>query len=249
MIKIGVTERGDAALDLSWAAKLSSVDGAIIITKNCAYPEFQKTLQEAYKSYPNLILHCTCTGWGSTWMEPNVPNYKMTLQALKNLDFPKDNCVLRIDPIIPNIEGLLKVSQVLAYANEIGLLPMRVRVSIIDQYPHVKARLAAMGKEPFFPSFYLSLPAVMQVKTMLQSLSKTYDILFESCAEPLLDGLGIENTGCVSKRDLKIFGLRPDTNEINIQRRRGCQCLANKCELLTSKTRCPHQCVYCYWND
>lgn len=37
--KIGITEAGDAGLDLSWANKLDTVDGAIIITK-CISPEF-----------------------------------------------------------------------------------------------------------------------------------------------------------------------------------------------------------------
>ena len=31
---IGITERGDAAIDYSWIRKLDSVDGAILITKN-----------------------------------------------------------------------------------------------------------------------------------------------------------------------------------------------------------------------
>lgn len=37
--KIGITEAGDAGLDLSWANKLDTVDGAIVITK-CITPDF-----------------------------------------------------------------------------------------------------------------------------------------------------------------------------------------------------------------
>lgn len=33
-MKIGITEQGDAGLDLSWVKKLSNVDAAILITKN-----------------------------------------------------------------------------------------------------------------------------------------------------------------------------------------------------------------------
>lgn len=39
--KIGITEAGDAGLDLSWANKLDTVDGAIVITK-CITPVFMK---------------------------------------------------------------------------------------------------------------------------------------------------------------------------------------------------------------
>lgn len=34
MLKIGVTERGDAGLDLSWVQKMDKMDGAILITKD-----------------------------------------------------------------------------------------------------------------------------------------------------------------------------------------------------------------------
>lgn len=37
--KIGITEAGDAGLDLSWLDKLDAVDGAIVITK-CVSPDF-----------------------------------------------------------------------------------------------------------------------------------------------------------------------------------------------------------------
>ena len=35
--KIGITERGDAGLDVSWVGKLDAVDGAVVITK-CLSP-------------------------------------------------------------------------------------------------------------------------------------------------------------------------------------------------------------------
>ena len=37
--KIGITEAGDAGLDLSWKEKLGTVDGAVVITK-CVSPAF-----------------------------------------------------------------------------------------------------------------------------------------------------------------------------------------------------------------
>jgi hypothetical protein len=37
--KIGITEAGDAGVDLSWVDKMGSVDGAVLITK-CISPNF-----------------------------------------------------------------------------------------------------------------------------------------------------------------------------------------------------------------
>ena len=66
--KIGATDGGDAGLDLSWKEKLSSVDGAVLITKRVT-----PKLIEAVRNLPNVIVHATCTGYGSTVLEPNVP--------------------------------------------------------------------------------------------------------------------------------------------------------------------------------
>lgn len=75
MQKIGITERDDAGLDLSWADILKTNDyaGAVLITKN-ANPAFQNNVWELWnQSFKNIIIHFTCTGWGNTEMEPFVP--------------------------------------------------------------------------------------------------------------------------------------------------------------------------------
>lgn len=57
--KIGITEAGDAGLDLSWANKLDTVDGAIVITK-CITPDFYEV---ALANKDKLIIHATITGY------------------------------------------------------------------------------------------------------------------------------------------------------------------------------------------
>lgn len=42
--KIGITEAGDAGIDLSWVDKLGAVDGAIVITK-CVSVDFHYWLR------------------------------------------------------------------------------------------------------------------------------------------------------------------------------------------------------------
>lgn len=53
LYKIGVTEAGDAGVDLSWEEKLDDVDAAVLITK-CVSPDFfDATLRHKDK----LIIH------------------------------------------------------------------------------------------------------------------------------------------------------------------------------------------------
>lgn len=250
-MKIGITERGDAGLDLSWEDKINDMDLSILITKNIT-PSFAKAVLTR-KTMNRIIIHCDCTGWGGSWLEPNVPTYPSQLIKLRGLiddGFPKEQCVLRIDPIIPNNEGIYKLCLVLDKARELNLLPnMRVRVSILDEYKHVKKRIREIGRtNPFYENTrkYPTRQETTHVKQMLESY---YDITFETCAEPYLSGKNIEHIGCVSAKDLAIFGLHPDTENLNPQNRTGCLCLAGKHELLSNKKRCPHGCLYCYWCD
>ena len=67
--RIGITERGDAGLDLSWASKLDTVDGAIVITKFLSPACYDALLANKEK----LILHATLTGYGHSVLEPAVP--------------------------------------------------------------------------------------------------------------------------------------------------------------------------------
>ena len=250
-MKIGITERGDAGLDLSWKEKIHEMDVSILITKNIT-PCFAKAVLEKM-STDRLVVHCGCTGWGGSWLEPHVPPYSSQLMKLKGLvddGFPKEQCVLRIDPIIPDNEGLCNLCLVLDKARDLGLLPgMRVRVSILDEYRHVKKRIRDFcGTNPFYENTR-KYPTMHETTRVRQVLEAHPDVTFEACAEPYLYGKNVEHVGCVSEKDLAIFGLSTDTVAINPQNRTGCLCLAGKHELLSNKKRCPHGCLYCYWQD
>ena len=65
---IGITERGDAALDMSWENWVFvQRRPAILISKNPMklYDEVSK-LSDSYNFQPNIIVHCTITGLGGT---------------------------------------------------------------------------------------------------------------------------------------------------------------------------------------
>lgn len=253
-MKIGITERGDAGLDYTWHDKLANheVNGAVLITKNIS-PLFIKKVMELYNAgFTQIIIHCGCTGWGETIIEPNVPQYKTQLQGICDLircGFPINNLVLRIDPIFPTQNGLRRVCKVIEHAKSIGLLPqIRVRISVLDEYKHVKERFKELGYQPIYGDSFYAPKQMMDdvVKTLSQ-----FDIQFECCAENLLsNGNQFIHTGCISERDLRIMGLDIPTNMLqNMQQRNGCKCLSCKTELLTQKHQCPHKCAYCYWRN
>lgn len=249
MTKIGITERGDASIDYAWTGKLDSVDMAVLITKNIT-KRFAGTVLDLHRAGRRLVVHATCTGWGGTYMEPNVPPYETQLASLRRLideGFPMRQCVLRVDPIIPTPEGLERLRSVLDAAHDLGLLPgIRVRVSIVDEYRHVKDRLAASGHDAIYNRLrkYPTPDEIMAVKYVLGDYSC---VRFETCAEPMLSMANVFHVGCVSRADLDLFGLTTDVTETNMQNRSGCLCLKGKTELLSNKKRCPNQCMYCYW--
>lgn len=254
-MRIGITEQGDAGLDLSWYNKLimQKYDGAILITKN-ANDKFIEFVLSLRTFFPNLILHIGCTGLGGTWIEPNVPDYQTQLNQLQKLldkGFPEDHIVLRMDPIIPTTEGLQAADTVLKTFHNMHTDIKRIRISILDEYRHVKERLKAIGKPPFYPGFSPTIDMMADTAILLSHYPK---FQFETCAEPAFVHStrlpNVKEQGCISETDLKIFGLTPDPNmPTNMQNRNGCHCLACKSELLNQKYRCPHQCIYCYWRD
>ena len=252
-MKIGITERGDAGLDFAWYEKLKNhtVDGAILITKHIT-PNFIAKVMDLYRSgFTQIIVHCTCTGWGKSVLEPNVPSYHDQLKQLCDLihcGFPISHCVLRIDPIVPTDDGIKCATNVLDKAYDIGLLPsIRVRISVLDEYKHVKERLKNLGYSTFYGDIFYAPYPMMQ--NLIKALNK-YDLQFECCAEKYLNNQNqFVHIGCISDRDLRTMGLDNTVSGINPQNRSGCLCLSCKTELLTCRTRCPHQCVYCFWKD
>lgn len=254
-MKIGITERGDAGIDMGWVHKINDVDGAVLITKNIT-PLFIQNVISCFNTGHKLIVHATCTGWGGTVFEPNVPSYKDQINSLAKLHeegFPLENCVLRIDPIMPTEKGLQKVRDVISYAEERGILPKaRLRISVYDEYKHVKERLRKARFGSLYPGsqFYASTEQFKQIAELFSE----YDYTFYTCAEPVLLRYGkkgqIKASGCISKQDLQIMGLNiPDEMPVNKQNRSGCLCLSCKTELLTERKQCPHKCIYCYWKN
>jgi len=256
MYKIGVTEAGDAGLDLSWEEKLDSVDGAVLITKRVTH-DF---INAVHRHPEKLIVHATCTGYGGTVIEPRVPRdgYQLgSAKALVNDNFPIDRIVIRVDPIIPTMKGMRRAVGVIKTAIILGF--SRFRISVLDMYPHVRERFAAAGlPDPYNGAFQASEEQFKDVDLVVRAARLfwlgshgTLDGLrIEACAEPMLnddEDVGVTRCGCVSAYDLALLGLEPDDCGGGGYQRKDCMCYAGKVELLERKKQCLHGCLYCYW--
>ena len=252
--KFGITEYSDPSVNYSWVYSIQNVDAAILITKNLT-EHFRNKVLELHRAGKPIIVHCTCTGWGGSILEPNIPSYSEQLNNLSRLilaGFPVERVVIRIDPIIPTDAGLAQVKQVLAHAWRNGFKPenTRVRFSIYDEYKHSALRLNQAGYSSFYNgSFYAPSGMMENAKKLLASLPYT----FETCAEDQFSVLSnVEVTGCISKKDFNILGLDiPSDVTENPQHRNGCHCLSCKTELIkvSRKQKCPYGCLYCFWKD
>jgi len=233
-MKIGITERGDPSCDRSWVQWVRDGNPTILITKNplVIYDTIRKI------DGVNVIVHCTITGMGGTVFEPNAPPIKDAIEGYHRLikNYGKDRVVLRIDPIIPTKKGEQIALDVLKVANVLKEMRkddnVRVRISFLDLYPHVKERLLKLGIG--LPDYDFHAPIEIR-KKIWEKMGKP-----EICGEP-----DLPVTGCISQIDLDILKVVRIDGES--KQRSICACAGNKFELLKSKKQCPIGCLYCYW--
>jgi hypothetical protein len=232
MIRIGLTERGDAGLDFSWMNKKHNYDGMILITKHLSYSLIERAANV------NAIVHATITGHGGSIYEPNVPPFQISKQYFHKLveKIGPERIVLRIDPIIPTDSGIAKAIFVYQQLHENMDKKTRVIISFMDNYDHVKQRFVKAGLKPL--DYFFHAPIELRQKMA------SYFPDAQVCGEP-----GFDCVGCVSIKDLEIFGIdiaKVDPKIGGFQREE-CRCLACKIEMLNNKRRCRSDCVYCYW--
>lgn len=260
-MKIGFTERGDAGLDTRWfeRVKTHDCDGLVAITKNLTDDCCEKLLRLTASGFP-VVLHAGITGIPKS-VEPGTPDTRTSMNRLRLLvdnGFPADRIVLRIDPIVPVGKGFDYVGTVLQSTHDHGFLPgLRVRVSVLDNYPHVRARF----ENRFGPDGVLYggnwNPPASAFAQLTEFLRQYVDLgwveRFETCAESgnLSDTSVFCHQGCLSVNDLLAMGLDPDKapSTVNGQNRGGCLCLTCKHELLDCRHPCGNKCLYCYWKD
>lgn len=264
-IMIGCTERGDAALNLSWYDKAvdrrSAYSGFVLITKGISRPEFQDKVMALENERPGkTVIHACITGWGGTAMEPGAADYKTSVDAVKQLinkGFPADHIVIRIDPIFPTTEYVGRAADVSSYAHNVIPEVKRYRVSIYDDYINARREMIKRGFEPVdgiqgMKNEAMRQPTPEQVKIVAEAMiNAAPEQKYELCAEPELASAYPEHFvwfGCISQADCDLMNVVvPEGTGINNQNRFGCRCLQVKKEMLTDTKPCGHNCAYCYW--
>ena len=248
--KFGITERGDAGLDLSWTKRLHAVVGAIIISKSDSTELRDALLQHQDK----CIYHATCTGLGGTLFEPNAPTYEKKLAHIHDLimrGFPRKQIVIRIDPIMPitwvpsieknlNIDYIPILKNILQFAEENEI--ETIRYSYLDLYDHNIERFA---KLPFKFNSYGKL-----TKNEIKLEEINPNLKYEACAEPDIVVNPTHKVGCISRNDLVRLGIDGQYMFTSSSHQRMfCLCPSQKFELLDKPYQCNYKCVYCYWKD
>lgn len=247
-VKIGITERGDATVDMSWVDKFNSVNGAILITKNVSDEFIDAVLPFKDK----VVLHAACTGYGGTVLEPFVPEWMSQLAQVDKLvkaGFDKNKVVIRVDPIIPTSKGCFTAETVIKTAFTLYDF-RRFRVSVLDMYPHVRERFRRAGLPlPYGENFQASDEQFSKANSMIAKLLSDFpDIQIECCAENKL--ANATYTGCVGPKEFELLNIQMPENITCGHQRKGCMCVDGvKTELLDCKHRCKHGCLYCYWKD
>lgn len=236
-MRIGITERGDAAVHFEeWIGKLHTVDGAILITKNPGL-----LIKKLDPLPQNIVVHCTITGFGDTKLEPGVPSPEKTVDSYQNLvkKYGPEKIVLRVDPIIP-IKPALDIARIV-----LEQAKGRTRISFIDAYNHTRQRMENnLDLYAEFINWEGIHAPLSQREDALEYLQSHCNYDLEICGEP-----GLTCTGCVSQRDLDAMGITEVPIIGSSGQRASCCCLAEKTELLTHRSRCEHGCLYCYWRD
>ncbi len=221
--QIGITEGADPTINMKWVDWVEDGRPAILITK------MPRLLLPRLSSSYNIIVHCTITGLGGSLYERPIDHYELSLKYYHDICklLGPERVVLRIDPIASEYEYTLSVAT--AINNE---AEGRVRISFLDLYPHVRARLTDRGTVPIQTTFHQPLNERLAT---WKALGKP-----EVCAEP-----GLLSTPCVSKVDCEILGVKPSS--LFKGQRKECCCLANKTELCKPLPKCIYDCLYCYW--
>ena len=239
MLRIGITEAGDAGRHLEWTTAMDTVHAAILITK-AVTDEFLAAV-EAFRV--RVMVHVTVTGYGGSLMEPGAPSAEWSRRQYDRLAriLSPERTVLRVDPIIPTTKGLVTADAVLRLFEDSGV--QRVRYSFLDMYPHVRVRFQAAGlPDPYQGGFG---PAPSQIEAAQRALAPwRARYRFESCAER-----GVDQVGCFSVRDGGPLGFETGAFSGSSHQRAGCLCPKNKVQLLYHRGRCEHGCPYCYWRD
>lgn len=242
MIKyVWITEMTDPIFHWKKIENLAAINEPLIVYSKAKVPI------DFFCDNPQIGLNLTISGWGNTWLEPNVPDANEMIDHLNEVisKINVDRVRLRIDPGVPTKEGIKRASKVLT---EVVKLPKTI-TSVIQFYSGHKA---IFEKLKIDMSYYKikSGRAIFPEKVIAE---RWFECLLEARpdSKSLLSFCGmpyeIENsnhTGCVDRDLLNAMGFS-EFAEIQPGRQRpGCKCVIKKKQACNGY--CDHGCKYCY---
>lgn len=226
----------------------------LLITKNL--PGCDHIIITADKLEISTQIHCTITGLGGTKLEPHIPTpnlmVKDSVEFIQKYKIDPKVITIRIDPIVPEFLDLqmAEASYTLEAFADIGV--RGCRISIVDYYPHIRARFDKLGIE--HPGRFQPLDSAKEsIINQLFHLTCKFNMNLHLCAESIPKGLAgskdIDTEGCASAASWERIGIDGLRSAARKQRRE-CTCDLEKRDLLVGLEKgCKPGCAYCYWKD
>jgi len=200
------------------------------------------------KDKSNVAIGITISGWGGTWLEPNVfaPNVMIDYFNKLIKEIPIERVLLRVDPVIPTTEGFLRALRVIK-----GIVGKpRVISSIIQYYSGHEKIFHKLGisrmityKEKHGRALF---PKKIVAEMWIDCVKKTRpDLDITLCGMPY-EVEGAIHDGCVNENLLRALSVEEFVAIEPGFQRPGCKCVIKKRQIYLG--RCNHGCAYCYAN-
>jgi hypothetical protein len=237
--------------------KPSNVHSIVLWSK-----DFKNVLMNpGYLDKYNLYFQYTINNY-SKFLEPNVPEYKITLKTIEGLlkKYAPEQFNIRFDPVIISTKGeitptydvpekarLNTFEQLCKDLKALGMENCRVTTSYLSLYGHVKDKMGKSGLD----IIHLDEEKQIAFFTQMVETARKYDVSLYSCASPILEKVRGINKGCCIDGELleKLFHGKVKKSKDNGQRA-ACGCTYSRDIGIYSKNingmKCLHGCKYCY---
>lgn len=223
-------------------AKIPSGEPIVLYTKAKLPPHLLKII---YKS-TNVAISYTITGWGGTWLEPCVPNTKDMVKHINSVmcDLDPKRIRLRIDPVIPTVEGMIRAGAVAMFIeNHINII-----TSILQLYKSHEEMACRLGIDLSHYTITSGRAKFVKEEVTLKWLNYLYRIASWTIGQVQFCGMpypvpGAIHQGCIDLTLLEAIGANVPII-LQGKQRPGCKCIVNKKQIVQGK--CGHSCIYCY---
>ena len=199
------------------------------------------------KVYKNLAVEISITGWGGTWLEPRVGRPQQMINYFNKLVqvFGKNRIRLRIDPVIPTVEGVARASSIALMLYK----PVKIITSMIQLYKGQEKIFTKLGIDmnkytiKSGNALYPEKALAERWYKLLTNINPNLIGLVQFCGMPY-EIEGAVHTGCIDDELLQAIGVTDYKKIAPGKQRPGCKCTIQKKQAIMGV--CNHGCKYCY---